>query len=393
MRVVCFALLAITVVTACHRRSDEEDVPHEASTTGDVRPAEAPDALLRIDTEMLRDLRITTAIVEARPAGERVAALGELGVNEDVYAEIGSPVGARVTRVIAAVGDHVTAGQALVELQSAELGKARANALAAQGRVVLARTTLERKRKLAAERVVPQRDAEEAEAAATAAAAELHAANAALDALGISDQPSLAEDASHFRVRSPVAGVVIERDAVVGQHADTEHVLVRVADLDRLWLTVHAFERDAVRVRERTPAEVAFAALPGRRFPGMVTLVGKRVEAASRTVPIRVEVANADGVLRPGMSATAWLPLGEETQSVVAVPVASLQRVRDGWCVFLPRGEGAFEPRAVGRGRDLGGEVEIVSGLQRGETVVVDGAFLLKAEAERARGEGGHHEH
>jgi cobalt-zinc-cadmium efflux system membrane fusion protein len=67
--------------------------------------------------------------------------------------------------------------------------------------------------------------------------------------------------------------------------------------------------------------------------------------------------------------------------------------LQDEWRVFIPKEEGMFEMRTVGRGRDLGGEVEIVSGLRPGERVVVDGAFLLKAEAEKARGEGDHHDH
>jgi cobalt-zinc-cadmium efflux system membrane fusion protein len=111
-------------------------------------------------------------------------------------------------------------------------------------------------------------------------------------------------------------------------------------------------------------------------------------------VPVRLEVPNADGVLRPGMSATVSLPVGETSGQVVAVPMAAVQRVADKWCVFLPRGPGAFEARPVGRGRDLGGEVEILSGLAPGDEVVVDGAFLLKAEFDKARGEGGHdHSH
>jgi cobalt-zinc-cadmium efflux system membrane fusion protein len=79
----------------------------------------------------------------------------------------------------------------------------------------------------------------------------------------------------------------------------------------------------------------------------------------------------------------------------VAVAVEALQRQPQGWCVFLPRAEeGVFEIRPVGRGRDLGGEVEVLSGLAAGERVVVDGAFLLKAEADKARGGGaGEHEH
>ena len=93
------------------------------------------------------------------------------------------------------------------------------------------------------------------------------------------------------------------------------------------------------------------------------------------------------------MSASAWVPLGDTTGTIVAVPAAALQRAEAGWCVFVPRGEGLFEMRPVGRGRDLGGEVEILNGLRPDEEIVVEGAFLLKAEADKARGSGEHHEH
>jgi membrane fusion protein, heavy metal efflux system len=93
------------------------------------------------------------------------------------------------------------------------------------------------------------------------------------------------------------------------------------------------------------------------------------------------------------MSATAWVPLGEASQQVITVPAASVQRIENQWYVFIPKSQDTFELRQVGRGRDLEGEIEIVSGLKPGETVVVDGAFLLKAEAEKSRGEGKEHEH
>jgi cobalt-zinc-cadmium efflux system membrane fusion protein len=93
------------------------------------------------------------------------------------------------------------------------------------------------------------------------------------------------------------------------------------------------------------------------------------------------------------MSATGSLPVGEPGTRLLSVPLASLQRLDDGWVVFVPRATGVFAVRRVGRGRDLGGEVELVSGVRAGESVVVEGAFLLKAEAEKARGEGEHHDH
>jgi cobalt-zinc-cadmium efflux system membrane fusion protein len=175
--------------------------------------------------------------------------------------------------------------------------------------------------------------------------------------------------------------------------AEPAQPLFRIGDISRLWLVVHAFERDAVRLTAGSMARVSFAALPGRAFNGNVTLIGKQVDASSRTIPVRIEVANSEQLLRPGMSATAWVPVGKSSEKVIAVPVAALQRIENEWVVFLPTGQDTFEIRPVGRGRDLGTEIEIVSGLKAGERVVVEGAFLLKAEAEKARSEGSEHEH
>jgi cobalt-zinc-cadmium efflux system membrane fusion protein len=351
--------------------------------------------MVRIDPEMLRDLRITTTMVESREGSEGVSVLGEVGVNEEAYAEVGPPVEARVIRLLAAAGDAVRQGQPLVELQSLELGRTRASYLTAKARAEVTAQALERKRGLAAERIVPVREVQEAEAEAKAALAELQAASAALQAMGVGsgEEPPPGTDASRFILRSPTAGTIIAREVARGQVVDPSKPLFRIADLSRLWLTVHAFERDAVRVSPGTQARVTFPALPGRDFSGTVTLVGRQVDVSSRTIPVRVEIANEEDLLRPGMSATAWLSVGDGGERIVSVPSACLQRMQNGWYVFLPKEEGLFEMRQVGRGRDLSGEVEILSGLKPGESVVIEGAFLLKAEAEKSRGEGEHPEH
>jgi cobalt-zinc-cadmium efflux system membrane fusion protein len=199
---------------------------------------------------------------------------------------------------------------------------------------------------------------------------------------------------SRFVLSSPIAGTVIDRAALLGQMVDAEHSLFIIGDLSRLWLVVHAFERDALRVREGTTTRITFPALPGQSFSGTVARIGSRVDPTSRTIEVRIVMDNPEGVLRPGMSASVLVAVGDSNENVVAVPVEALQRHLSGWCVFLPRPEaGVFELRPVGRGRDLEGEVEVLSGLRAGERVVVDGAFLLRAEAEKARGGGEEHHH
>jgi membrane fusion protein, heavy metal efflux system len=410
--------------------------------------AATPD-VLNIAPEMLRDLRITTVRIDARPGAEAASLLGELRVDERRYAEIGSPIVARTMRLIAAPGDRVKPGNGLAVLHSGELGKARADYIAASARLEFATRTLARKQDLATERITPLREVQEAEAQKTAAEAEVRAARATLAAFGVTPerqapasppsasapasgvrtdvqssaapasgsktQPEAAagsqrglqsaaaagaardvDDGSRFVLRSPIAGTVLDRTIATGQMVDPAKAVFRVADLTRVWLVVHAFERDAVRLAEGAQARVTLPALPGRVFEGRVSFIGREVDPTSRTIPVRIELSNADGLLRPGMSASASLPVGS-TPSTLMVPAAAVQRVNDQWCVFMPapRGEGAssfassFTIHAVGRGRDFGNDVEVLSGLHPGDTVVVEGAFLLRAEAEKARGGSG----
>lgn len=394
MKYLFAALILVSLLLpGCSKRKENESADN-ASVPATQTAKKVDTSILEVEPTMLRDLRITTSPVEKRSAGESAAVLGELHPNENAYAEVGAPIVSRVVKVSASPGQPVSAGQLLATLQSSEVGKARSDAIAAGARLELANKTLERKRRLGSEHIVAQREIQEAEASVESATAEVRASKATLRALGLSaaDAERLSDDPS-FALRSPVSGIVIERDAVQGQLAEPSKPLFRVGDLGRLWLTVHAFERDAVRVKAGGHARVAFPALPGRSFTGTVTLVGKQVEPDSRTVPIRIELENQDGILRPGMSATAWLIVGQGTGDLLTVPAASLQRLQESWIVFIPRSNTQFEMRQVGRGRDLGDEVEIVSGLAPGDTVVVDGAFLLKAHAEQSRGQGEEHEH
>jgi cobalt-zinc-cadmium efflux system membrane fusion protein len=385
--VVCIALVG------CGRGSEETAKPAATPAAAEPDRHKADVNTVEVDEGMLRDLRITTRPVESRTGGELVMLLGELAVDQRAYAEVGTPAAARVTRLLVNAGDRVRSGQTLVELTSAELGRERAEYLSASARLTLAEAALERKRGLAAEKIVPLREVQEAESAVGEARAALRASRAAIAAFGV--EPPTDDGAgatsSTFVLRAPAGGAVIERTAVVGQMLDPAAPAFRIGDLSTLWLTVHAFERDAVRIQQGVEASLSFSALPGQDFKGTVTVVGHHVEPDSRTVPIRIDVKNRNSLLRPGMSATATLPVGVTGASILTVPVASVQRVRNEWCVFLPKDADHFEIRRIGRGRDLAGEVEVLSGLRAGEIVVVDGAFLLKAQAEK--GEGNHDEH
>ncbi len=379
------AVLAARPTLASDGHGDEHGDEHGADES----------ELLRVAPEMRRDLTVRTAVVETRSSGAEVEMLGQLQVNEDAYAEVGPLMSARVIRLHVGAGDRVAAGAPLAELESLDLGRARASYIAAAAHADAARRAAERERALGAERIAPEREVEQAKAEAAAALAEQRAAAAALRAFGVpaDEVESGGEALGRMTLRAPLAGTVLERTAAVGRMADPAQPLFRVADLATLWLIVNASEAEGARLTTGAPARVALPALPGQAFTGTVAHIGSQVDRLARTLPVRIALANADGRLRPGMTATAWIGLDGEAAAVVAVPAAALQRVEETWVVFVPRADDTFEIRHVGRGRDLGGEVEVLSGLRRGETIVTDGAFLLKAEVEKAHGGGEHHHH
>ena len=140
----------------------------------------------------------------------------------------------------------------------------------------------------------------------------------------------------------------------------------RIGNLSTLWLTVHAFERDAVRIQQGVAARLSFPALPGQDFAGTVTVVGRQVRERVADRAVRIDVKNQRRAPSPGhVGHGAHCPSGDRRTPILTVPVASVQRVRNEWCVFLPKDANHFEIRRIGRGRDLGGEVEVLSGLAR----------------------------
>lgn len=393
LRVWMISIALLLPLAGCGGKKDVSEKAHpteagqeEAKHAEPAHPAEK--GTLAVDAEVLRDLKLTTFPAELRPGGEGVTAPGELKVNEQAYAEVSTPIPARIVRLVANPGQAVRRGQPLAELQSVALGQARAQRTAAQARAELARKTVERKRGLATERIVSRGELQRAEAEMAGADADLRAAEAAVDALGVgSSEPG---GPSGFALLAPISGTVLERTAVQGQTADPSRPLFRISDLSILWLIVQAPERDAVQVRTGSRTEITLAALPGQKLQGKVDWVGREVDPHSRTVPVRLVLRNENGQLKPGMFANSWIRTGDEGERVVAIPANSLQRIDNQWVVFLPRGEGKFEVRPVQRGRDLGNEVAILSGLKPGEVVVVEGAFVLRAEAEKNQGDGEH---
>jgi len=179
---------------------------------------------------------------------------------------------------------------------------------------------------------------------------------------------------------SPANAVVIEKSIVQGARFQPGETILRLADLSTVWIMAKVPVMQATAIAVGQPARFESATLPGRSFAGDVAFVQPVVDAASRTVDVRIALPNADGELRPGLFGTVLLEQ-PSNQGVLSVPRSAVLFGGSSQTVLVQIAPGRFAPREVTIGRRAGDRVEILDGLTQGEEVVVSANFLIDAES------------
>lgn len=180
--------------------------------------------------------------------------------------------------------------------------------------------------------------------------------------------------------RSPVGGIVTDRKALQGMRFMPGETLYQVVDLSAVWLIADVFEQDLALVRPGAMAKIAINAYPDRAFSGRVTYVYPNLTAETRTIPVRIELANPGGMLKPGMYASVELAGGGRAQAIT-VPHGAVIDSGVRQIVLVQTGEGRFAPRDVKIGMRGERYVEVLEGVKEGESVVTAANFLIDAES------------
>ncbi|MGK2962091.1 MAG: efflux RND transporter periplasmic adaptor subunit [Gemmatimonadaceae bacterium] len=188
-------------------------------------------------------------------------------------------------------------------------------------------------------------------------------------------------------LRSPVSGVVIEKNVLGGQRIMAGDALYKVADLSTVWVEGEVFERDLPAVRLGATVTAELDAIPGGNRSGRITYIYPTLNAETRTARIRVALANPGLRLKPGMYATIRIE-GVST-SVVSVPRSAVLSTGERTLVFVRRKDGMLEPRNVTIGESTSDRTRILSGVNVGETVVASATFLVDAESNLSSSLGG----
>ena len=180
--------------------------------------------------------------------------------------------------------------------------------------------------------------------------------------------------------RSPVSGIVTEKKALQGMRFMPGEALYQVTDLSSVWVLADVFEQDIGLVKTGAKASVKINAYPDKTFDGKITYVYPTLKAETRTVPVRIELANPGQLLKPAMFSQVELQVGAKAP-VLTVPDSAVIDSGTRRIVLVQLKEGRFEPREVKLGARSDNYVEVREGVKEGEQVVVAANFLIDAES------------
>ena len=357
-------------------------LPKTARLASPVLPP-TPAQLPRLDGAaiVLPDAFVKLAGIETAAVTERVVARqlnvpGQVALDPEHVAAVGTRARGLVQKIYKFEGDLVDPDELLARVDSPELSHAQGDALALAARAQATMANERRETSLRQAGMTSERDVELAKASAAEHHAQLAAARAKVAMLS----GSRVETMGVYGLRAPLAGVVIERLIHAGQTVEANVVAFRVANLDQLWVELAVGERYLDGIRRGDPVEIRPIAHPDARVTGQIAYVGDVIDPLTGTAPVRVVLGNRERLLRPGQSVTARIHLSHADGPVPAVQESAVTPIDGKPHVFLALGPNRVQPTPVELGAADDGWVEIRAGVQAGDRVVTRGVFALKSE-------------
>lgn len=334
------------------------DAPGKSPMGMDLVPVyadevEARPGVVTIDPTVVSNLGVRTARAARGPLPRRVETVGYVGYDEDTVTHVHTRVEGWIQRLgVKASGDPVTEGQVLFELYSPSLVNAQEEFLAAlaSGNRNLVAASTDRLEALG----MPAREMERLR--------------------------TTREVSRNLRVFAETNGIVTDLGIRDGIYVSPATHALSIARLDTVWLLAEVFERQSAWVRAGQRAIVEIDYLPGKTWQAEVDYVYPELDPDTRTLTVRLRLANDDRTLRPNMFGRVTI-LGDDTDDVVHVPREAVIRGGNVDRVVVALGDGHFQARPVVTGVEADDRVVIADGVEAGEPVVVSGQFLIDSES------------
>jgi cobalt-zinc-cadmium efflux system membrane fusion protein len=329
----------------------------------------ASDVSLAPDAPQWRALKLGPVRAAATHFSDPVPA--RVKIDEARASKVGTPLAGRATTVSVELGQSVKTGDPLFSVASADIATLRAERDKAAVDLEVSKAQLSRITAMVEARAIPAKDQLEASQQLKQVQLSLRAAQSKIASLKVSPRAD-----NEFTLVSPRDGVVVEKNVLPSEQLNPEATLVTVADLSTVWIVAELFEADAAGITRGTPVKITSPSLPDFAAETTVGMISSVVDPLRHTVPVRVELPNPDGLLKPNIYAQMRFSVKPPEG---AVEIASMALVSDGshQYVYVEETKGKFVRREVAAGPAHEGKVFVTRGLVAGEAVVEEGALLL----------------
>ncbi len=330
--------------------------------------------------------RVETALVELGSGAHDLTLVGKVAYGEDRYSRISSPLQGRVLEVRAHLGARVQAGSVLLVLDSQDIAQAYSEYVKEDSDLQYATRAHELAKDLYENKALALKDLKQAENELIKARAEFRRAKERLLSLRVPaqelDKPlDRQKITSRFEMKSPLTGIVVERNVTPGQSIGgvSGQVVFTVADLDMLQVVADLYERDLALVKEGQSAKVTVEAYQDVNFPATVTTIGDVVDPTSRTIKLHALVNNKDHRLKPEMFARLHIEVGESMR-LLTIPREAVLEEDGKQFVYIVEGADQYVKREVAVSTISPDQVHVLRGLTSGQRIVTKGAVLIKGQ-------------
>lgn len=355
---------------------------------------------LHLSPEKQREWGIEVGTATMENIVSKITLPGILTLNQNKTAHISSFVQGKVVSLSCDLGDRVAKGQVSLTIISPEFAQAQADFLRARAKLNLSRKEYERAKMLLKEKAIEEKEYLRREAEHETLSTEYGALGSALHSYGINhnqidelikkcesmvDEEYKCEIANpNLGIISPISGIIIFRDTIVGEHIEPNKILFTVSNLSTLWAVLDAYERDLPFINKQSKVLIKSLLYPEKEFVGKIAYISDLIDEKLRTIKIRVEVKNENSLLKPNMYIQGLIENKAASKELLSIPDEAIQNLNGEKIVFVLGEKNVFAIRHVELGKKVGKKRIIASGLKIGEKIVIKGAFNLKAELSKA---------
>jgi len=319
---------------------------------------------------------VQTLKVQAAPIPDYLDLPAHIEADPTLVVHVFAPAGGRITEMKVRPWERVEKGQTLAVLDSSDLARAVSDYHKALTDNEVKQRNLARADDLLAHHAIAERDYQQAQGDAKMAQAEVEATRSRVAVFGMDPDHA----GTQLRVQAPRAGVILDVGAAPGEFSkslDAPLPLCTVADISTVWALGEIYEKDLRDVRSGQSSDLTLNAYPDQHWTGHVSVVSDAVDPTTRTLRVRVVMPNPHGQLKPAMFGR--IRIVRSSAQGILVPTAAVIREGNDAYVFVAKGNGKYERRTVKIGRGVDASLEITSGISSGDTIVSEGALLLRA--------------